>query len=93
MKNTFTMLTIAVAMAMPVATFAADTKTADSQPPQEVPVYPCWDMMQNGHMKQMRGMWHDGQRGHMMMIPQPDYQQMQQEIKDLKQQVEELKKK
>jgi peptidoglycan hydrolase CwlO-like protein len=92
MKNTLKALSLVTAMALPLAAHAAD-KTTDT-PPQNTAVYPCWDMMKDGKMMQMRGMWDGGDRqGHMMMMQQQDVQGMQKEIDDLRKQVEELKKK
>lgn len=91
MKATLKILATALVLASSLTAFAADQKKADIAP-KGTPIYPCWDAMQNGHMKQMRGMWRDGQGGYMMMSQQ-DVQKMQQEIKELREQVEQLKKK
>lgn len=62
MKNTLKALTLVAAMTLPLAAFAADTtdtkdsKETTSAPPQGAMVYPCWDMMKDGHMMHMRGM-------------------------------------
>ena len=60
MKNTFKALAFAV-MVPPFIAYAADksdskdVKTTAS-PPQDATTYPCWDMMQDGHMQHMHGM-------------------------------------
>jgi hypothetical protein len=91
MENALQTLTLLTAMAMSPAALAADKAT--DTPPQNTPIYPCWDMMKDGKMMQMRGMWHGNPQNHMLMMQQQDVLQMQKEIDDLRKEVEELKKK
>lgn len=92
MKNAFKAFAIITAALLPLSAFAADSQTTDT-PPKDTPVYPCWDMMKDGKMMHMRGMWHGDKPGNMMMMHQQDVQAMQKEIDDLRKEVDELKKK
>lgn len=72
MNSTLRILVLATVMATPLVAFAADkaddktnTETT-SAPPKDVATYPCWDMMQDGHMQHMHGMM----SGKMQMPPQ-----------------------
>jgi len=91
------LLKILVASAMlsfPSVANAADTATQTDAPPQNIPVYPCWDMMKDGKMTPMRGMWHGtgpgGAQGGMMMMNAQEVQRMQKEIEALRKQVNEM---
>ena len=102
MNQALKLLAISALIALPLTVFAADTTTSQTTPPPGTPVYPCWDMMQNGQMTPMRGMWHMGGpgmmqggmgQGGMMMMNLQEVQQMQKEIEELRKQVMELKNK
>ncbi len=101
MNSFLKILAAGVILALPLAADAADTAAQTgapaAAPPQGTPVYPCWDMMQNGQMTPMRGMWHMGgpgnMQGGMMMMNLQEVQQMQKEIEELRKQVMELKSK
>lgn len=102
MNSILKILTAGVILALPLAADAADTTTSQTIPPPGTPVYPCWDMMQNGQMTPMRGLWHMGGpgmmqggmgQGGMMMMNLQEVQQMQKEIEELRKQVMELKNK
>jgi hypothetical protein len=89
------MLAASVMLLLPLAANAADTAAqSGAPPPPRTPVYPCWDMMQDGKMMPMRGMWQGGgpggpQGGWMMMNAQ-DVDRMQKEIEALRKQVMEM---
>lgn len=90
-------LKILAAGAMLVSPFtanAADTAAPSGAPPPDTPVYPCWDIMRDGKMTPMRGMWHGGgtgdAQGGMMMMHSQDVHRMQKEIEALRKRVMEL---
>ncbi len=95
MMNSLLKILMAGAMlTLPLAANAADTATAPGTPPQNVPIYPCWDMMKDGKMMPMRGMWHGGSSGNapggMMMMHAQEVERMQKEIEALRKQVSEM---
>lgn len=94
MNNILKILATSAILALPLTAGAADTAAQPGTPPQNTPVYPCWDMMKDGKMTPMRGMWHgtgpgDAQGGMMMMNAQ-EVQRMQKEIEALRKQVTEM---
>lgn len=84
-------LKILAAGAMLASPFGS--KAADTAPPPDTPVYPCWDIMKDGKMTPMRGMWHGGGPGNAqggMMMHSQEVQSMQKEIEALRKRVMEL---
>ncbi len=89
-------LTVGAMLALAFTALAAGTAASQGTPPQGTPVYPCWDMMKDGKMEPMRGMWHAGpgnMQGNWMMMNAQEVQRMQKEIEDLRKQVTEMQSK
>jgi hypothetical protein len=97
MGSLLKILTAGALLALPLTVYAADIEAQPGTPPQATPVYPCWDVMQNGKMTPMRGIWHGGSpggaQGNWMMMNAQEVQRMQKEIEALRKQVTEMQNK
>ncbi len=97
MRTLLKILVLGAMLPVPLAAIAADTAKPDATPPAATPVYPCWDMMQDGKMMPMRGTWHGtapgGAQGNWMMMNAHEVQRLQKEIETLRAQVNELQNK
>ncbi len=94
MNSVLKILAASAMLVFPLTSNATDTAAPQSAPPQGAPVYPCWDVMQGGHMMPVRGTWHGGpgnMQGNWMMMNAQEVQRMQKEIEDLRKQVTEMK--
>jgi len=54
MRTLLKILVLGAMLPVLLAAIAADTAKPDATPPAATPVYPCWDMMQDGKMMPMR---------------------------------------
>ena len=92
MKTAFKSLAIIAAVAIPLAAYAADTSQPQSSAPQAaVPVCPCMGMMNNGTMQSMHGAMMGNTKGGMMTVNATDWQNQQQEIKELRKEIQDLR--
>jgi len=97
MSGFLKILTASAILSFPLSAIAADATVQSGTPPQNTPVYPCWDTMQDGKMMPMRGMWQgDGPGGAqhgMVMMQSQEVLRMQKEIEALRKQVAEMQSK